>query len=53
MHAVFSVHGLKNEGCYICGTLVSAQCLENKTHFFFTIHASVVVGLKNLQRDTL
>ena len=49
----FSAHGLKNEGCYICSTLVSAQCLKNKMRFFFTVHASVLVGLKNLESDTL
>ena len=44
MHAVFAAHGLRNEGCYICGKLVSAQCLKNKMRFFFVIYVSVVVG---------
>ena len=41
---------LKNEGNYMCRTVVSAQCSKNKIYhirFFFSI--SVVVGLKNLE----
>ena len=43
MHAVFSAHGFKNEGCYMCGTLVSTQCLKNKMRFSFSIHVIVVI----------
>ena len=51
---VVSAHGLKNDGCYMCSTLVSDQFLKNEInylHFFFSV--SVVVGLKNLERNNL
>lgn len=35
---VVSAHGLKNDGYYMCNTLVSDQCLKNEInylHFFF------------------
>ena len=53
-YVVISARGVKNEGYYLGSTLGSAQCLNNEInyiHFYFSL--SVVVGLKNLERDTL
>ena len=53
-YVVISARGLKNGGYYLGSTLGSAQCVKNEINYmnlFFSL--SVVVGLKNLERDTL